>query len=135
MKKKFYALAIILTAALLIFVFRPPEKNGTTNINTQTFPCNQISGAGEKLMCLALMEENEKYCNKMDEPENKNFCLALVTQTITPCKRITNTDAKKNCYYEITLLTNNIEYCDELDDPIHCYFSFVTTQSTATSHS
>lgn len=94
-------------------------------------PLLSYMSSSDRYYCMAVVNDNAKFCDGTDGENEKNICLAVVNEDSSYCKNIPDTGAKHVCYYQLAVISENIDFCDEIDylndnERVQCYFNFVS---------
>jgi len=124
---------LVVVFATALFFYLGGKREGSPSLNLKDIPdtpinkiCMKISQPGDMYNCLAVANQDAKYCQYSDMPgEERKVCLAMATGNVSYCREIQEPGPKKMCYYELSFNTDNFNYCDEVDDPNDCYFAFI----------
>ena len=131
MPKKFWFIIIGLIVIVIIaavFYFRPKSISDSIPNNPASQICQKINQDGIKYLCLAQVNNDEKYCNKLDN-NPKNVCLAVSKKDASFCQNVSG-DSRQYCYQNLVSVSDNSSSCDQLNDPKEissCYVHFVST--------
>ncbi|MBU0894932.1 MAG: hypothetical protein KKF48_03460 [Nanoarchaeota archaeon] len=110
--------------------------------------CKKIPLSGrppydQRYYCLAIINNDAKFCESADTENEKNLCLAHANEDSSYCKKIEGQDAthigddtKHVCYFMLAVSSENVNFCDDIDyldtaqenkeEREQCYFSFMS---------
>ena len=93
--------------------------------------------------CLALINNDERFCEGTDTENEKNICLAHANEDTSYCKKIegqdvghVGDDANHVCYFMLATSSENANFCSEIDyldtaqenkeEKEECYYGFMS---------
>ena len=110
--------------------------------------CKEIPFSSEmtyskRYHCLALINNDERFCEGVDTENEKNVCLAHANEDTSYCKKIegqdakhVGDDAKHVCYFMLATSSENADFCSEIDyldtaqenknEKGECYYGFMS---------
>jgi len=117
-------LGLIIAGAILLSRNKPMAipDNSASQI------CQKINQEGLKYLCLARVNNDEKFCNTPDS-NPKNVCLAALKKDDSFCQKISR-DNRQYCYQNLVSASGKASFCDNLGNPEEisaCYVHFVST--------
>ncbi|MFH1522780.1 MAG: hypothetical protein ABIE43_03090 [Patescibacteria group bacterium] len=131
-KKAFLIIFLILIIAVLLFFYLGEKNGGPQSLDLENVPdtpinksCLKISQPNDVYYCLAVVNQDAKYCQNFDMPNQKKLCQGMAARDISYCREIQEPAPRKMCFYDLASLTENINFCDEAEDKEHCYFNLV----------
>lgn len=119
---------IVLIVVAIILYLRPKEISNSIPNNPASQICQKINQDDIQALCLARVNNDEKYCNKLDN-NPKNVCLAAFTKDASYCEKVSS-GSQQYCYQNLVSAANSPNTCDKLNDPKEissCYVHFVGT--------
>lgn len=124
-------ISVIIILIFIIFPFFKPKQilNSAINPSSQASQiCQKINQDGVRFLCLALVNNDEKYCqNLYGDP--KNVCMAASKEDNSFCQNVSG-DNRQYCYQNLVDISGNSTFCDKLSNPQEiskCYVHFVGT--------
>jgi len=127
-----FIILIIVVSIVLIFFYLGKEKEGLSSFDLKDIPdtsinkvCLKISKTDDLYYCLAVANQDAKYCQNLDMPNGRKLCQGMATEDVSYCREIKEPGPRKMCYYELSFATGNFGYCEEADNPDDCYFAFI----------
>lgn len=118
------------------------------NINVPNNPsnelCKKIPFSGEltyspysqRYHCLALVNNDERFCEGADTKNDKNICLAYANEDSSYCENIEGQDTNRVCYFMLAVSSENANFCSDIDyldtaeenkeEKEKCYFNFMS---------
>ncbi|MBU0650061.1 hypothetical protein KKG63_02575 [Patescibacteria group bacterium] len=104
--------------------------NTPANKICQQLPFAGHKNYGERYRCLAIVNQDKRFCEGLDEEKEKSICLALVEKDPSYCDQLTDPEPKHVCYYQLAVTSEDASFCSEIDYSQHekeqCYMNFVT---------
>jgi len=110
--------------------------------------CKEIPFSSEmtyskRYHCLAVVNNDERFCEGIDTENEKNVCLAHANKDISYCKKIkgqdvghVGDDTKHVCYFMLATSSENADFCSEIDyldtaqenknEKEECYYGFMS---------
>jgi hypothetical protein len=83
----------------------------------------------ERYHCLAIVNNDERFCEGVDEEKDRLICLALAKEDSSYCEGL-EPSPKHVCYYQLAVSSENANFCGEIDYSQHekeqCYFNFMS---------
>lgn len=100
------------------------------------FPLEGLSDYDSRYLCLAIVNNDERFCEGINEENEKLICLALANTDSSYCEELTTEEASKNCYYHLAVYSENASFCDEINyhetdeenthEKEQCYYNFMS---------
>ena len=98
---------------------------------------------GSRYHCLALVNNDERFCEGTDTENEKNICLAHANEDSSYCEKIEGQDAdhvgygaEHVCYFMLAVSSENADFCSEIDyldtaqenkdEKAECYYGFMS---------
>jgi hypothetical protein len=98
---------------------------------------------GKRYHCLALINNDERFCEGADTENEKNICLAHANEDTSYCEKIEGEDvghvgyaAEHVCYFMLAVSSENADFCSEIDyldtaqenenEKAECYYGFMS---------
>ncbi|MDP1696031.1 MAG: hypothetical protein Q8L29_03895 [archaeon] len=105
-------------------------QNTPSNELCRKIPLSSQFPYGERYLCLAIVNHNERFCEGVEEENENNMCLAYAKKDSSYCKQIQEDSAKHVCYYQLAVSSKNASFCSEIDysqnEKEQCYFNFMS---------
>ena len=80
--------------------------------------------------CLALVNNDERFCEGADTENEKNICLAHANEDSSYCELLQTQESKHTCYFMLAVSSENADFCSDIDYSQHekeqCYFGFMS---------
>lgn len=113
---------------MVFFSFRPRKISNPVPNNLASQICQKINRKEVKYSCLALVNQDEKYCQGLDS-DPKNVCLAALNKDDSFCQKVSKTNLQY-CYQNLVSASGKSDFCDKLnssEEISSCYVHFVSS--------
>lgn len=123
-----FLLVLIIIIVGVFFSLRPKQISSPVPGNPASQICQKINREEVKYSCLALVNQDEKYCQSLDN-DPKNVCLATLNKDDSFCQKVSETN-RQYCYQNLVSASGKSSFCDKLNGPEEissCYVHFVST--------
>ncbi|MFH1839978.1 MAG: hypothetical protein ABH849_02410 [Nanoarchaeota archaeon] len=117
--------------------------NNPSNELCKKIPFSNEMTYSKRYHCLAIVNNDERFCEGADTENEKNICLAHANEDPSYCKKIkgqdanhVGDDAKHVCYFMLATSSENADFCSEIDyldtaqenkeEKEECYYGFMS---------
>ncbi|MDD5417628.1 MAG: hypothetical protein PHW96_01935 [Candidatus Nanoarchaeia archaeon] len=141
--KSTWLLIIAITLLLIVFFSMNYEPDDgiipeLENITVPDTPSNQLCKQlplseqlpyGNRYYCLALINNDNRFCEGVREENEYLICMALADKDSSYCKQLSD-ESRHVCYYQLAVSSENASFCSDIDYSQHekeqCYFNFMS---------